>query len=115
MKEMILNCDKKFNITNNNSKKNYNASEITYNTEVLKFNLCNFNDAYILVTGDITVAAASATQVAFKNCAPVKKCITKIDETKIDDAANSYLSRPIYNLIDYSSNYSETTGILWFC
>ena len=69
----------------------------------------------MLVTGDITVAVVSATQAAFKNCAPVKKCITKIDETTVDDAGNSYLSMAIYNLTDYSSNYSETIGILWFC
>ena len=44
------------------------------------------NDAYILVRGDITVVAAPATQLAFKNCAPFTKCITKVDETTIDDA-----------------------------
>ena len=44
------------------------------------------SDAHILVRGDITVVAAPATQVAFKNCAPFIKCITKVDETIIDDA-----------------------------
>ena len=42
------------------------------------------------------------------------KCITKIDETTIDDAEDLDLVMPIYNLIEYSSNYSETTGSLWF-
>ena len=60
--------------------------KLIYNTEVLKSNLCDYNDAYILVRGDITVTAAPTTQVAFKNCAPFTKCITKIDETTIDDA-----------------------------
>ena len=49
------------------SNSNYAAAnEITYNTEILKSNLCDYNDAQILVTGDITVVAAPATQVAFK-------------------------------------------------
>ena len=47
-----------------------------------------------------------------KNCAPFTKCITKIDEAKIDDAED--LVMPMYNLIEYSSNYSETTWSLWF-
>ena len=53
-----------------------------YNTEVLKSNLCDYKDTFILVRGDITVLAAGADQliqVAFKNCAPFTKCITKID------------------------------------
>ena len=47
-----------------------------YNREVLKF--CDNNVAYILVRVDITVTAVPATQVAFKNCAPFTKCISKI-------------------------------------
>ena len=70
----------KWNIVNDNSKPNHDATnEITYDTEILKSNLCDDSDAYILVRGDITVAAAPATQVAFKNCTPFTKCITKID------------------------------------
>ena len=58
---------RKWNIANNNSKSNYGATnEITYNTEILKSNLCDYSDAYILIRGDITVIAAPATQVAFK-------------------------------------------------
>ena len=44
------------------------------------------NDAYILVRGDITIIAAGAKQVAFRNCALFTKYITKIDGTKIDEA-----------------------------
>ena len=51
---------------------------------------------------------------AFKNCAPFNKCITKIYETTIGDAEDLYLVMPMYNLIVYSSDYSETTGSLWF-
>ena len=102
---------RKWNIVNDQSNANYDAgNEIVYNTEDLKSNLCNYNDAYILVRGDITVIAAPETQVAFKNCAPFIKCITKFDVTTIDDAEDLDLVMPMYNLIEYSSNYSETTG-----
>ena len=98
-----------------NSKSNYDATnEITYNTEVLKSNLCDYSDASILVRGDITVVTATATQVAFKNCAPLFKCTTKIDETTADDADDLDLVIPKYNLIEYSSNYSEARRSLWF-
>ena len=109
---------RKLNTDNDNSKANYNAgNEITSNTEVLKSNLCDYNDAVItiLVKGDITIAGRNlAIEVAFKNCAPFTKCITKIDETTIDDAENLDLVMPVYNLVEYSSNYSETTERLWF-
>ena len=104
---------KKWNIVNDNSNSNYAAAnKIIYNTEKLKSNLCYYNDYYILVTGDITVVAAPATQVALKNCAPFTKCVTKIDGTTIDDAENLDLVTSMYNLIEYSSNYSEATGSL---
>ena len=64
--------------------------------------------------GDITVTAAGATQVAFKKCTLFTKCITKIDGTTINDAEDLGLVMQMYNLIEYSSNYSETTGSLWF-
>ena len=62
---------RKWNIVNDYSKSNYAAAnEIIYITEILKSNLCDYNDAYILVTGDISVIAAPQIQEAFKNCAP---------------------------------------------
>ena len=67
-----------------------------------------------LVRSDITGVAAPPTQGAFKNCAPFTKCITKTDETPIDDAEHLDLVMPMYNLIEYTSNYSEKTGSLWF-
>ena len=73
---------RKWNIVNDNSKANYEGvNKIAYNTEVLKSNLCDCNDGYILVTGDITVTVSPQIQVAFKNCAPFTKSITKIDGT----------------------------------
>ena len=67
-------------------------NETIYNTEVLKSNLCNYNDVYILIIGHNVI------QVAFKNCASLNKCITKIDGITIDDAEDLDLVMPIYNL-----------------
>ena len=64
--------------------------------------------------GDITVTAALQIQLAFENCAPFTKCIIKFDGTTIDEAENLDLVMPVYNLIEYSSKYSQNTGILWF-
>ena len=66
------------------------------------------------VKGGITIIAHAATQVAFKNCASFTKCITKIDGTTTDDAEDLDLAMPMYKLLKYSSNYSDTTGNLQF-
>ena len=96
---------RKWNTVNDNSKANYDAgNENTYNTGVLESNLCDYNDVYISVTGDITVTAAPQIQVGFINSTPFTKCITKIDETTIDDAKYLDLVMPMYNLIECSSN-----------
>ena len=106
---------RKWNIVNDQSNANYDAgNETVFNTEVLKSNLCHYNDAYILVRGNITIIGHQVTQAAFKNCAPFTKCITKIDGTTVDDAGDLDIVMPMYNLIEYSSNCSETTGNLWF-
>ena len=56
----------------------------------------------------------NVTQVAFKNCAPFTQCITKINEKTIDDAEDLDLVIPMYEQLEYSSNYSDTTGSLCF-
>ena len=56
------------------------ANEITYNTQVLKSSICDYNDAYNLVRDEITVIAASETQVTFRNCASFIKYITILME-----------------------------------
>ena len=54
---------RKWNIVNDQSNANYDVgNEIIYNAEVLKFNLCDYNDAYILVKGNITATAAPTSQ-----------------------------------------------------
>ena len=74
----------------NNDQSNANCSignKVIYNNEALKSNLCDYNNAYILVRGDIIIIGqnVSSTLVALKYCAPFIKYITKIDVTTIDD------------------------------
>ena len=86
--------------------------------------LCDFSDAYILVRGKITItgarddaAARKADErdkgAAFKNCAPFTNCISEINNTQVDNAKDTDMVMPIYNLIEYSDNYSKTSGSLW--
>ena len=87
------------------------GNKVIYSTDVLKSNLCD----YILVRGDISIIGHNAaTQVAFKKCASFIKCIPKIDGTTKDYAEALYLVMPINNLLEYNSNYSDTTGTFRF-
>ena len=88
------------------------STTIKFETKVIKSNLCHYSDAYILVTGNITASDAN-TRVAFKNFAPFMKCITHINKEHFDNADNLDIIIPTYNLIEYSYNYSDTSGSLW--
>ena len=70
--------------------------------------------SYISVKSNITVAATIAAQVAFKNCALLITFITKIDRRKMGDADALDLFILIYNLFEYTLNYCDPTGSLWF-
>ena len=74
------------------------GNEVIYNIEVIKSNLCDYNDVYILERGDITIAGNVAARVTFKNCVPFTKCITKIDGTTTDDAEDLNLVIRMYTL-----------------
>ena len=89
---------------------------------MLRSSSCDFRDAYILVKENIVVnntAAAGASanntnkKVIFKNCTPFTNCISKINNTQIDNAEYIDIVMPMYNLIEYSDNYSKTLGSLW--
>ena len=68
----------------------------------------------ILVIGNITVTGGDAnTRVAFKNYAPLTKCMTHINDEHVGDADNLDIIMPMYNSIEYSDNYSGTSGSLW--
>ena len=100
---------KKWSIVSVQTNTNYDAgNEIFYNTEVLKSNLCDNIDAYILARGDITNAGDNGVEIAFKNCSKFIKCIAKNDGTTTDDAEDLNLVMPMYNMLENSSNYSDT-------
>ena len=84
---------------------------IKFETKTIKSSLCDYSDAFILVTGNITVAANNDTDVAFKNCAPFSTCTTKIHDVFVDETNHIYIAMPMYNLIEYSD--SDTSGSLW--
>ena len=71
-------CNKKWYVIDSESNGNYwKAEPIKFLTNSLESGLCDYSDAYILLTGNITTAPNNAaTQVAFKNCAPLKNCRT---------------------------------------
>ena len=92
---------------------NEDSTTVKFETKVIKSNLCDYSDAYILVTGNITATGGDAnTRVAFKNCAPFTKCKTHINDEHVDNADNLDIIMPMYNLIEYSDNYSDTSGSL---
>ena len=87
---------------------------------MLRSSLCDYNDAYILAKGNITVnytaadgAAANNTnkKIIFKNCAPLTSCINKINNEQIDNSQYINILMSMYNLIEYSDKYSD--GSLW--
>ena len=106
---------KKCCIIDSESKGNYShENPIKSLTNSLESSLCDYSDAYILVTGNITTTPNNAaTQVIFKNCASFEKCRTEINETFVDEADFINITMPMYNLIEYSDNYSDTSGSLW--
>ena len=80
---------------------------------MIKSSLSDYSDAYILVSGTITVTELAAgggnknIQVVLKNCAPFTDCISEINNTQIDNAKDINVVMPMYNLIEYSNNYSK--------
>ena len=83
-------------------------------TSSIEPSLRDYSDAYVLVTGNISVVGADDnTKVVFKNFVPFRKCRTEINETFNDEADHFNIGMPMYNLIGYSDNYSDTSGSLW--
>ena len=133
---------KKWTKVYDQSRRNCNVNkEIRIKTSMLRSDLCDFSDAYIVVKGNITVtkktftaddieapnntaANATATNTAndnafgekklvFKNNAPFINCTLKINGIKIDNAEDLDVAMPMYNLLEYSKNYRKRTGSLW--
>ena len=84
---------------------------------MLQSDLRDYSDAYIVVEGTITVADPSDAiykkELAFKNNAPFISCISKINNMLIDNAKDLDIVTPMYDLIEYSKNYSKTARSLW--
>ena len=104
----------------------YNENKsIRFKTPMLRLNLCNYSDAYILVKGTITVTAPGVNNNAnnirdkrnrpliLKNNAPFVSCITRINGELIEDANDLDIVIPMYNSLEYSKNYRKTIGSLY--
>ena len=95
--------------------------QIRFKTSMLRSDLCDYSDAYIVVKGDITLTKTITRGfidtrnrfLAFKNNAPFTNCISKINNVLIDNAEDLDIVIPMYNLLEYSKNYRKTTGSLW--
>ena len=93
---------------------NENDSTIKCETKVIKPNLCDYSDAYILETGDIKVAGVAAnTNCAFKNCAPFTRCLAHIKDEHAETAEYLDIIMSMHNLIEYSDNYADSSGSLY--
>ena len=96
------------------SRGTYNVnSQIKFKTTVLKSSLCDYSDAYIRPKGNVTVnnqqlqVLIQIIQIAYTNC------ISQIKNTQIDNAKDTDIVMSMYNLIEYSDNYSKTSGSVW--
>ena len=88
-----------------NQKKNYNSNkEIRIKTSMLRSDLCDYSDAYIIVKGNITVLRPSDARgnkaITLKNNAPFINCISKINGVKIHNEENLDVVMPMYNLLE---------------
>ena len=93
---------------------NEDSTTVEFETKVIKSNLCDYSDAYILVTGNITSTGGDAvTRNAFKNYAPFTKCTTHLNDEHVDNANDLEIIMPMYKLIECRDNYSDTSGRLW--
>ena len=113
---------KKWHIINDENNTNYGVNKDTgtdnpdtirykYDTRVLKPNLCDYAEAYILIDGTIRAAAADAnTRLALKNCAPFAKCNLEINDEHVDTAETLDITMSMYNLIEYSDNYQDSSA-----
>ena len=107
----------------NSLSNTYNENKsIRFKTPMLRSDLWDYADAYILVNGTITVTAAAGAnyiidnknrKLMLKNNAPFVSCITRINGELIEDADDLDIVMPMYNLLEYSKNYRKTIGSLY--
>ena len=107
----------------NSLSNTYNENKsIRFKTPMLRPNLCDYSDAYILVKGKIVVTAPGVNNdvnnirdkrnrpVILKNNPPFVSCITRINGELIEDADDLDIVMPMNNLLEYSKNYRKTIG-----
>ena len=114
---------KKWYIINHENNTNYGVNKdtgadtpdtIKYDTRVLKPNLYDYAEAYMLVDGTIRAAnALNATRLALKNYAPFTKCNLEINDEHVDTAEHLDIVMPMYNLIEYLDNYQDSSATLY--
>ena len=108
---------KKWYIINDRNNGQYdedNDKPIKIDTEVVKHFLCDYADAYISVTGDITVIGGAAnTKADFKNCHPFFRSEIHLNDEHVEDSDNLDIIMNMYDLIEYSDNYSDSTSSLY--
>ena len=91
--------------------------DIRFKAPELRSDLCDWQDAYIVVTGKITVTNSNNNtydkKLALKNNAPFFSCVLRINEELIDDCQDLDIAVPLYNLLHYSKNYQKASESLW--
>ena len=106
-------------VKDNSLSNMYNENKsIRFKTPMLRPDLCDYADAYILVNGTITVAGNQPSDrqnrpLILKNNALFVSCITRINNELIEDADDLDIVMPMSNLVEYSKNYRKTIGSLY--
>ena len=84
---------------------------------MLRSDLYDYSDAYIILKGKITITNpkddAYDKKIALKNNVPFTSCILKINGTLVDNAEDLDVVVPLYDVLEHSKNYAKTTGSLW--
>ena len=111
---------KKWIEVDDQSEKNYYVNKkIRTKTTMLRSDLCDFSDVYIVVKGAIAVINPDGVErnkaVAFKNNAAFINCISKINGVQIDNAGDLEVVMPMQNLLEYSKTYRKTTSLWNYC
>ena len=100
------------NTRNNAYGNGEDGTTIKFETKVIKPNLCDYSDAYILVTGNIQNKPANSVE-AFKNYAPFRTCDVTINDEHVEKAKDLDIVMAMCNLLEYSDNYQDSTGSLY--
>ena len=95
--------------------------QLRFKTSVLRPDVCDYSDVYIVAKGDITLTKTNEREIidirnrflAFKNNGPFTNWISNINNVLTDNAEDLYVEIPMYNLLEYSKNYRKTTGSFW--